>query len=348
MLNIRRATDLDSVKWDEYVLRHEEGGPYHLFAWQRAVLCAYGHESYSMLVEDEEGSICGVFPIVLVKPPLLKGTLVSQPFCDYGGILADDHDIAQNLADYIIDLAHRMGMNLEIRCKQRQPAFEKHTVSLMTNKIRMTLELPSSPEELWSSFRSKLRSQIRRPMKDGITFHLGGVEMLESYYEVFSTNMHALGSPVHSLNWMKCVLRSFAESVKIGIVKYGDLTLGSGLIICCRDTMSLPWASTLREYNHMSPNMLLYWGFLDHACSEGYRFFDFGRSTIDEGTYFFKKQWGAQPVALYWYFDERSYGGHTIRDSSGRIRQVAEKLWSRMPLALANHIGPVIRRYVTL
>ena len=301
MINIRRATDLDQKRWDDYILHHEAGGPFHLSAWMRSVNSAYGHTSYSILAEDDSGVIRGVLPLILIKPPFLKGIMVSQPYCDYGGIVADDDVAIKCLTDYAAHLTVGAKACLEIRCKDSQPELETCTILSNSNKVRMVLELPTSSEDLWNTFKSKLRSQIRRPMKDGISFHIGSIEFIDEFYKVFCNNMHDLGSPAHSKKWLKSVLQNFGNDAKLGVVRKGDLTLGGGIVIGCRNTITLPLASTLREYNHYSPNMLLYWGFLDFACKNGYAYFDFGRSTPDEGTFYFKQQWGAKPRPLFWY-----------------------------------------------
>ena len=145
----------------------------------------------------------------------------------------------------------------------------------------MILDLPESSEALWSSFKSKLRSQIRKPRKEGLTFRMGSSELIDSFYQVFSRNMKDLGSPVHAKKWFQAVLDYFGERAHVGIVYREDLPMASGIVLDCRQTVSIPWASTLREYNSLSPNMLLYWGFLEYACSSGFKTFDFGRSTPD-------------------------------------------------------------------
>jgi len=142
-------------------------------------------------------------------------------------------------------------------------------------------------------------------------------------------------------------MNSFGKDAHIGVVYLGTKPIGAGIILCSRETVSIPWASTLREYNSLSPNMLLYWGFLKYACDNGFRYFDFGRSTPDEGTYKFKEQWGASPFPLYWYREGDQAGEQTTR-SFGKIRRFVEEAWSRIPPAVTDSIGPIFRRYITL
>lgn len=336
------------MRWDSFVLSHPMCGPYHLFAWKQAVEKAYYHTGMYLIAEDGQGSIQGVFPLILMKPPFLKAVLVSLPFCDYGGILGSGPDAIDELIRHAIDLASRHKAELDIRCTNAVPLLQESPLfSVSNHKSRMSLDLPESSEALWSSFKSKLRSQIRRPRKEGLTFQLGSSELIESFYLVFSRNMKDLGSPVHAKKWFEAVLDSFGERAHVGIVYREDLPMASGIVLDCRQTVSIPWASTLREYNSLSPNMLLYWGLLEYACSSGFKSFDFGRSTPDEGTYRFKEQWGARPELLFWYAPTEK-NQTQFSPSNGGVRKIAEKAWSQLPQMVADRLGPALRKFISL
>ena len=122
----------------------------------------------------------------------------------------------------------------------------------------------------------------------------------------------------------------------------GSITLNAGSIT------AVPWASTLAEFNRLSPNMLLYWTMLDAAIADGAERFDFGRSTIGEGTYRFKRQWGAEVYPLVW--NEYS-NGHVLTSSDGgrgRVGKAVVATWTRLPAWLVNRLGPVVRPYISL
>lgn len=348
MVKVRLADRGDSQRWDTYVLDRKDAGPYHLFAWKAAVEESYGHRSWYLMAEDEEQRTTGVLPLFLIKPPFFRGALVSLPFCDYGGALVSGKEALDALHHAALDHASRLHARLEIRLRDPDPTLIGG--SLMgagAHKSRMILELPGSSDELWNSFKSKLRSQIKRPGKDGLQFVLGSVELVEDFYRVFTINMHDLGSPVHSRQWINAVMRSFGERARVGIVYAGSIPVAGGVILEINDLVAIPWASALQEYSRSSPNMLLYWGFLSYACDRGFKRFDFGRSTPGEGTYRFKEQWGAHPHPLYWY---GSGAGEGMREdmSSGKLREHVARIWARLPLPVVNHMGPVLRRYITL
>ena len=348
MINVRLANHLDNKKWDDYVLAHENAGPYHLFAWKKAIEAEYGHSTYYFIAQDKDGNTTGVLPLVNVKPPLCKATLVSQPFCDYGGILASNEESAKLLLENAIELARLINAKIEIRCTE-QEIFLDSSLALnpVSNKTRMILELPDTSAQLWDSFKSKLRSQIRRPQKDGLNFELGTFDKIEDFYQVFCHNMRDLGSPVHAKSFIKAVIKEFSENIKVGVVYKDRVPLAAGIILMCGKTVSIPWASSLREYNRFSPNMLLYWEFLEYACEKDFSHFDFGRSTPGEGTYKFKEQWGAQPRPLYWYKEGSPHRKKTEL-TDGKARELIEKVWAKIPLSIVNYLGPSLRKYITL
>jgi serine/alanine adding enzyme len=212
--------------------------------------------------------------------------------------------------------------------------------------------LPESSDALMKSFKSKLRSQINRPVKAGLKAKIGGIELLDDFYRVFVTNMHDLGSPVHSKLLPHKVMEKFSDTAKIVLIHNGQKSFAASIIVAFKNVMTNPWASALREYSKLSPNMLLYYTMLSHACDCGYRYFDFGRSTPEEGSHRFKLQWGAQPQNMYWYTfwlqkNKHDESNHDILTKSKK-RAVLESLWRRFPVSVSRIIGPLIRKHIDL
>jgi lipid II:glycine glycyltransferase (peptidoglycan interpeptide bridge formation enzyme) len=176
---------------------------------------------------------------------------------------------------------------------------------------------------------------------------VGGLELLHEFYRVFAINMRDLGSPVHARGFFRAILECFGEVARVVLVKRDGVPLGGLISIAFKDTLYVPWASSLREYATLCPNMLLYWETLRRGCKDGFARFDFGRSTRGSGTYRFKRQWGAAETQLYWYIIPlagRRYTKISGNDDTGVLMQ---RLWSRLPLGVTRMLGPRIRRYLT-
>jgi serine/alanine adding enzyme len=215
------------------------------------------------------------------------------------------------------------------------------------DKVRMLMKLPASSTMLMQSFKSKLRSQITRPLKEGLTTKVGGVELLEDFYRVFAINMRDLGSPVHSVELIQHVLSNFSEDSRILVVYSAREAVACALVIGFSRILRNPWASSLRKYASLSPNMLLYMRMLEFACDNGYESFDFGRSTKGEGTYRFKEQWGAVPAPLYWYYFP-PVGDALQLEGEQRKFEYARYCWKKLPVVVTKAIGPRIRKYISL
>lgn len=350
-VSCRDATAVQSL--DEFVRSHAQGAPYHLNAWRLAVEQTYGYPGMALVAHAADGSIAGLLPLCLMRGLSPGQKWVSLPYCDLGGPLATSPEVAQALLERArADMAVRGIARLDLRCTMQAGADPE---SMEGKKVRMLFDLPDSAEQLMASYTPKLRSQIRKAEKNGLSFEVAqdgaGVD---EFYEVYARNMHRLGSPPHSRRWFAAIYRNYAASgdIVVGLVRHGAKVVGAGMVLRAGPHAAIPWASTLADFNHLAPNMLLYWGLQSHLVASGARAFDFGRSTMGEGTYRFKRQWGAAPCELDWQqwsasgreTDQPAQGGGT----AARIRPLVESAWQRLPLALANAMGARLRKYITL
>jgi FemAB-related protein (PEP-CTERM system-associated) len=308
-------------------------------------------------------SILGVLPLVHLKHAIFGNSLVSLPFFDGGGILADCREAEECLLAEVIRLGRKSGVGtIELRherllesCEDpnmgalcQLNAQETPQVATRTDKVRMLLNLPESSELLVKSFKSKLRSQINRPLKEGFTSRIGGLELLEDFYEVFLVNMRDLGSPVHSVNLMRHSLIEFSGHSRIIVVYRSVEPVAAALVVGSGKVLRNPWAASLRKYASLGPNMLLYLRVLEYACDCGYQVFDFGRSSPGEGTYRFKEQWGAVPAPLYWHYIALD-GKLPNPEGTGKERfEMAVHYWKKLPLVVTRVIGPRIRKHIGL
>ncbi|MBY6070322.1 FemAB family PEP-CTERM system-associated protein [Marinobacter salsuginis] len=340
-------------EYDAYVSQHPKATPYHSSSWLKATERAYHHTGWLVTVH-RQNDLCGVLPLVEVKPPVGSKSLVSLPFCDLGGPLADDDDVRYLLETEAKTLAETNKARL-LEIREGGEALEQVKVDSAPRKVRMLCHLPDSSDTLFKSYKPKLRSQIRKAEKNGLRAEVRtDIEAVDLFYRVFAWNMRRLGSPVHSQAWFRELKLAFGDQMLIGLVFLEGEPVGAGIVLLAGNQACIPWASTLDQYNHLAPNMLLYWTLLSHVCDLGYPVFDFGRSTMGEGTYRFKKQWGARPFELIWTDwktddgSPQSVATTQQQITVSRLRPLVERLWRRLPLAFANWIGPKLRRYITL
>jgi FemAB-related protein (PEP-CTERM system-associated) len=351
-MNIKLAGDLDSSAWNDYIINNTDSTPYHNYAWKQSIENAYGFECPYLIAQDDNGSIIGVLPLVKITSPMMTGKLCSLPYCDLGGCLASDQQTEKQLIDNAVELLHKYRLGVfEYRTSTHIQVDD--VMQLQNQKVRMLLNLPASPEDLLSSFKAKLRSQIKKSEKNGLTYQLGNnPKLVTLFYDVIANNMKLLGSPVHSKNWYREICQNYGDKAVISIVMYKNEVAGAGLILVNGDKVSIPWASTIRKFNPLAPNMLLYWSVLAESTKMGCRQFDFGRSSYGEGTFRFKQQWGAKPVPLEWKnLYVGSNQGFQIQKSTSdksKSRLLVESVWRKLPLYFTIVVGSNIRKYITL
>jgi FemAB-related protein (PEP-CTERM system-associated) len=338
-VTILRYNPSDRPRWDEFVRTQKSGQSWHQAGWLNVIEQSCGQRSYSLLSVGDSGGVDGVLPLVRVRSVLFGDFLVSVPYLNGGGPCAANSDVAAALVDEAIDIARRERVHyLELRLTDDR-AFG---LQVKSAKVAMRLALPSDADTLWKSFPSKLRNKIQRPLREGMHARIGGPEELDAFYHVFSINMRDLGTPVYSKQFFAAVFGVFGDRVRIGTVYHGGAPVASGLVLGFKDTLEIPWASSLRSMNASRPNTLLYWSLLKYACDSGYRVFDFGRSTPDSGTYQFKEQWGAQPLPLRWHYWMPSDRPLPELNPSNPKYRLSINLWKRLPLGVTRLIGPAI------
>jgi serine/alanine adding enzyme len=341
-LSVFAAGPSERAAWDAYVESRPQATGYHRWAWRHVFEEAFGHETVYLAARDE-GGFRGVLPLVKFRSLLFGRLLVSLPFVNYGGVVADDEPAARALLEAALAeaRAHR-AKHVELRHMARwfpELAVKQH-------KVQMRLALAATHEAAWKALDNKVRNQVRKAEKSGLTREAGGLELVDDFYAVFAQNMRDLGTPVYTRRLFEAVLRHFPADASLHIVRLGSVPVAGGVLVGYRTVVENIWASSLREHRALCPNMLLYWGMFQHAIDNGREVFDFGRSTPDEGTYKFKVQWGARPEPVsweYWLADGATLPDHSPENSRFAA---AVRAWTRLPLWVANTLGPPIVRHI--
>lgn len=336
-LSVTAASDADGAAWNLYIRHHPEATGCHAWEWRSIIARAFGHESIYLMARRGE-TVWGVLPLVQINSALFGRTLTSMPFLNYGGIVADD-DAA---ADALLAEAARLGA--QRRCAHvelRHAARRFSRLPCKQHKVTMLLRLGTVS---WETLDRKVRNQIRKAQKSGLTIDVGGLELVRDFYAVFARNMRDLGTPVYARRFFEEVLRALPDRAHIHIVHLDGVPVAAALTYQTCGVLEVPWASSVRDYNSLCPNHHLYWHLLEFAIARSCEVFDFGRSTPGEGTFKFKEQWGAEPVPLHWEYpwlrDSTLPGVHT---SNPRFA-LAIAAWKLLPVAVATAIGPRLVR----
>ena len=331
-----------ALEWDEFVCGSASWCHFHLYGWRGVMERAMGHDTHYLAARGATGRLEGVLPLVRVRSLVFGDYLVSMPFLNYGGPLGSEAAM-RGLARAAAELADGAGCTLmELRSRYELPL----ELPASHRKVTVTLPLtPGDPDAVLAGFKAKVRSQVRRPLKENVVVEFGHGQ-LDAFYSVFAEHMRDLGTPVLARRWFEEIAGAFGDSVWFACARMPNgKPVAGGCGFHWAKEFEMTWASSLSDYGRIAPNMLLYWRFMERAAEEGLEVFNFGRCTPDGGTHRFKMQWGGTDEPLWWYHRPADAGAATPNPDEGAL-SLGPKLWRRLPLPIASAMGPHIVRLI--
>jgi len=336
---ITEYTEELSDSWTDFVQRMPQATIAHDIGWRGVIRDCLGHRP-EYLVARTDSRITGVLPLFVVTTWWRARYVVSVPWIDYGGVLAENPESEQMLLNEARRITEKTGARLLELRSVHSAASEELQVS--ERKVTFLLKLNEDPDVIWRGFDAKLRNQIRKADKSGLTTEYAGVEGLDAFYKVFSFNMRDLGTPVWGIDLFREILTRLSGTAKLILVRMGDEVIAGGLVLSFKNRLYVPSASAYRSYLKYCPNHALYWRVIKDGCEEGKDLFDFGRSSWDSGTFRFKKQWVPDPSQLNWqYYLNKLDELPSINPDNPKYRLFI-RMWQKLPLPVANAIGPKV------
>jgi len=334
-MEIKRLEEEDYPDWEEYIKKHPDASFFHQLGWKKVIEKTFGYKSI-YLIAKEDNKIKGILPLFLVKQ--INGKkLLSLPFSTEGGVIVDSENIAVELIEKAKKIVKEEDLDyLELR----QGKDLKSDLSTKDYYYDLKLKLDKNSEIIWKNMDRKNRNAIRKAEKLNITTDKG-LKYFEDFYKIFSVNMRDLGTPVDKKNFYENIIDEFKNNIEIVVAKLNNKVIASIFLLKFKNIIKSEWASSYRKCFGYNPNQATYWRAIKDACN-GFGIFDFGRSMENEGTFFFKKKWGARPIQLHYkYFINKGKMPDIAKTNSKR--KIFAKCWSKMPLFLANRIGPWFR-----
>ncbi len=327
-------------EWDGFAVSQSGYTHFHRFQWRTLIETLFGHECLYLAARDSDGSLIGILPLVRVRSVVFGHYLVSMPFLNYGGPLGTEAGI-QSLVSEAIAIARSGGVRL-LELRSRVPL--DISLGVSHRKITVVLDLPDQADVLFQRFDSKLRAQIRRPQKEGVTVEFG-TQQVAPFFSVFARHMRDLGTPTQPFAFFRAIAEQFPQDCWFACAYLDGKPVAGGCGFRFGDEFEMTWASSLRAYNREAPNMLLYWACMERAIADGLKRFNFGRCTPGAGTYRFKMQWGGQEEPLWWYGLGATSDASTPSPHEGAFR-FGPRIWRRLPASIATAFGPAIVRYI--
>lgn len=336
---IHLAADMeDSIRWNTFVESQSQACAYHRFEFKKIIEQSFGQSTIYFMALDQAHNVVGILPCVFTQSRLFGCYCTSLPFFNYGGVLAVNDHVGLALIDAALAITRqRRGKHLELR--ETQP---RANLPCRSDKVSMILNLPEQNEILWQAIGTKVRAQIKKGESHSFEFKTGQLDLLDDFYRVFSINMRDLGTPVYAKRFFHTLLTQLPKHSTLAVLYYKNQPVSGGFLLGYRDTLEIPWASTLKSANHLNANMVFYWQVLQFAIQNRYVFFDFGRSSKDAPTYRFKKQWGSEEAQLYWSYPWLANNELPSLNPGNAKYQLAITMWKKLPLWLSKVLGPRI------
>ena len=346
MVAIRRADlsdDAHARAIDAYVAGHELGSAFHRPAWSRAVERGCGQTAH-YLIAGADGAICGVLPLTEVHSPLFGRALASAGFAVGGGPIGDDPPIVDALAEAAWALAGRLSCpSLELRGGTVPSGPHWHGEAGTYAGFARPLAADDEAELL--AIPRKQRAEVRRALGFDLAVRTGRTEQDRAdHYAIYAESVRNLGTPVFPRALFDAVLDAFGEDADILTVSHEGTPLSSVLSLYHKGVVLPYWGGGTRAARTWRANDMMYYALMGHARARGCRAFDFGRSKFGTGAFAFKKNWGFEPEPLA--YAVRTADGQQPREinpMSPRYR-LQVSLWQKLPLAVANRLGPWIAR----
>jgi len=339
ILLLDRSDRLAQEGWDRFVMASAESTFFHRAAWQGVIEDVFRHRTH-FLCARRDGQVCGVLPLAQVKSLLFGHALVSLPFAVYGGVVADDEATATALEERAQALAEQLGVDhLELRQRgRRHEGWPKQDLYVTFRK-----ELLPDEEANLLAIPRKQRAMVRKGIKHGLTSGLdAGVE---HFFALYADNVHRHGTPALSKRYFETLRQRFGDDCSVLTVQSADgKPLSSVLSFRFRDEILPYYAGDDLAARELAANDFKYWALMRHACAQGIRVFDYGRSKVGTGPYAFKKKWGFEPSPLH--YEYRLYKRDAVpqnNPANAKYRLMIEA-WRRLPLAWANWLGPKVVR----
>lgn len=327
-------------EWDAFARTQRGFTHYHQYRWRALVERVFGHECVYLAARDADGALCGVLPLVRVRSLVFGHFLVSMPFVDYGGPIGSDAAVAA-LTGFAAALATEgRARLLEFRSRVELPI----ALPASHRKVGVVLDLHRDTDRLFAGFPAKLRSQVRRPQKEGVTMAFGHDEV-DAFFHVYSRNMRDLGTPTQPRRFFRAIAEAFPDDCTFAVAYLRGAPVAAGCGFTAGGEFSMAWGSSLRECSREAPNMLMYWASIERAAQAGVPLFNFGRSSPGSGTWRFKMQWSGREIPLWWYQHSERAGAKTPSPDDSAFAW-GPRLWRRLPTAVATAIGPAIVRYI--
>lgn len=332
---IKILTDSEKFLWQQYVEKTPAATFFHQVEWREVIERSFGHKTY-YLYAQQQGQITGILPLVHIKSPLFGNALVSNAFCVYGGVVADNVDAALALDQEACRLGEVLGVDhVEFRNRERTNIDRPYKEGMY---VTFRKEMDPDVEVNLAAIPRKQRAVVRKGIKAGLISVIDN--NTERLFEAYSESVRNLGTPVFPKKYFKILKEVFREQCEVISIEHEGKLIASVMNFYFRDEVLPYYGGGKAEARVLYANDFMYWEVMRRAVERGVKIFDYGRSKMGTGSYRFKKHWGFEEAPLFYEFEL------VKADSMPDINPLNPKYrffiaaWKKLPLRVSQVVGP--------
>ncbi len=335
---VKPFTHGDAARWDTFVDSAGAATFFHRAAWRDILVDALGHRCHYLYAE-RDGAITGILPLAEIRSRLFGHSLISTPFCVYGGVVANDAASEAQLTRAATELAD----GLRVDCLELRERAARHA-GWPVKDLYVSFRKSITPDHdvNMQAIPRKQRAMVRKGIGLGLVAHHAG--NMADFYRVYAESVRNLGTPVLSRGYYERLQQAFGDACEITVVQHAGAPVAAVMSFYFRDEVHPYYGGSVARGRELAANDFMYWSVMQPAAERGARVFDFGRSKQDTGSYHFKKHWGFEPQPLpYAYHLVRAGEVPNISPANARY-SLFIKGWRKLPLAVSNRLGPWLAR----
>ena len=341
-MDIARLDPADAAgnaRWDAFVFGCPQATFFHRAGWQKILRRVFRHDTHYLLAQ-RDGRIEGVLPLAHVNSLLFGNSLVSLPFAVYGGVAADSEEAAQALEQEAQRIAQRLGVaHLELRhVRPRHDDWPKQDLYVTFRKAI----LPDEEANMLAIPR-KQRAMVRKGIKNELRADID--TNVDRFFALYADNVHRHGTPALPKRYFQALCEEFGSDCEVLTVSAPDGKPLSGVLsFYFRDEVLPYYAGDDVAARDLAANDFKYWELMRRACARGVKVFDYGRSKQGTGPYAFKKNWGFEPTPLCYEYQLYKRDAVPQNNPANAKFKLMIETWRRLPLGVANWLGPYVVR----
>ena len=344
MLRVVGINPQTDPRWLPFVLAHEAATIFHHPNWIRVLESTYNFRSVCLACVRNE-DIVGILPLLEVRSWLTGRRAVCLPYSDVCALLSQDAEVENQFVSYCSHLIRQnQWKHIEIRGAVTHPSlvassrFKTHTAELNADSEKVFQRLK----------KSQVQRNINKSSRSGVTVERRpDLAAMKEFIRLNVLTRKKHGMPPQPdkffLNFHETLI--LKNNGFVGVAIYEDKIIAASVFLHFKNSVFYKYGASDEAFLKHRPNHLIMWDAVKWGCENGYRFFNFGRTDLDnEGLIDYKRGWGTIESDLVYY--RMSGKGHASQEETNGIVERMKPIMKRLPTPALKTLGKFLYGHV--